>query len=702
MTQRNPNTDAVLRAMRRASLVAVCLPLVGHTQVNGPDDQERVIVTATRIEKPLEQVPAAVTIVGQDAIQLNRQQLALDESLTRVPGVFMQARYNFARDVRVSIRGFGARANFGIRGVKIVVDGIPETLPDGQGGVDGIDLAATSQIEVLRGPSASLWGNASGGVINVTTERPPDDGFSEVRVSAGQDDFQKLQFKTGRQGDKLGYLVSVTDSEYDGWREHALMENTQLTGRFNVDLGGDRELISVLSYTDQPRSDDPGAVNAAQAAANPRAAFANNLLFNAGESQEKTRLGFVYNTPLAEGHSLQARTFIVDRTFNAILPTGNAGIIDLDSGFIGVGLTYSFESTLGSMPNTLMVGFDYEQQDDDRDRFNNSGGGVKSEWNFSQNESVESHGVYVQNDLGITDTVTFSAGVRFDEIEYDVSDFCFQIAACVDPDGDSSGVVSVDDVSPMLGVTVNANNRLTFYGTYSTAFEAPTTTEFAQPDGVSGGFNPNVNPQDARNLEVGVRGLVGDNVRYEVALFDIKGEDELVQTETPVADRFYFANAAESSRQGIEFSLSADLTDRLTTMVSLTLSDFKFDRFVDSDGNNYSGNRIPGTLEDYLFAEIVYRDPDGLFAAFDINLIGDQFAENGNTVLVDNYMLANLRLGYDFTNGSMRISPFVGITNLFDENYFGDIRINAAFGQRYFDPAPGRSAYAGVTVRFGR
>lgn len=696
MTERNNETR--LRALRNASLLALCLPLVAHGQASSADEQ--IVVTATRIDKPLQQVPAAITVVGQDEVQLDRQQLALDESLTRVPGIFMQARYNFARDLRVSIRGFGARANFGIRGVKIVVDGIPETLPDGQGGVDGIDLGTTGQIEVLRGPSASLWGNASGGVINITTEKPPADGFAEVRLSGGEYAFQKLQFKTGAQGDTLGYLVSVSDQSFDGWREHSRMENTQFSGRFNVDLGNDRNLVSVLSYTDQPRSDDPGAVNAALAASDPRAAFANNLFYNAGENQKRTRLGFVYNTPLAEGHRLQARTFVVDRTFNAILPTANSGIIGLDSGFTGAGLTYFFDGSWGNKPDSLMIGYDYEQQDDDRQRYDNAGGGVRSEWNFSQNENVESQGVYLQNDVSLTDAVTLTTGVRYDKIQYHVTDFCLYTLGCVDPDGDSSGIVSVDDVSPMIGVTINTNNRRTFYATYSSAFEAPTTTEFAQPDGVSGGFNPNVKPQEARNLEVGVRGLIAEKMRYDIALFDIKGKDELVQTETPVADRFYFANAAESSRRGIEFSLTANPTERITTTVSLALSDFEFDRFVES-GNDYSGNRIPGTLNDYLFAEVVYKDPDGLFAAFDISRIGDQYAENANTVPVDAYTLANLRVGYDFMSGSAQISPFLGITNLFDETYFGDVRINAAFGGRYFDPAPGRTAYAGVTIKFG-
>ena len=179
---------------------------------------EEIIVTATRIEQPLERVTAAVSVIGQDDIQLARQQLGLDESLARVPGLFMQNRYNFAQDLRLSIRGFGARANFGIRGVKILVDGIPETLPDGQGSVDGIDIGATSQIEVLRGPSSSLYGNASGGVISVTTEEPPSETQGMVRVSAGDYGFRKIQAKLGGQTDSIGYMISLSDSEVDGYR----------------------------------------------------------------------------------------------------------------------------------------------------------------------------------------------------------------------------------------------------------------------------------------------------------------------------------------------------------------------------------------------------------------------------------------------------------------------------------------------------
>ena len=176
---------------------------------------EEVIVTATMIERTLERTPASVSVIGEDDIQLGRQQLALDEALSRVPGLFMQNRYNFAQDLRLSIRGFGARGQFGIRGVKVLVDGIPETLPDGLGSVDSIDLGATSQIEVIRGPSSALYGNASGGVISLTSESGGADPYGRVRVAAGGHGFEKSQVKFGGATDSFDYLVSFSDQELE-------------------------------------------------------------------------------------------------------------------------------------------------------------------------------------------------------------------------------------------------------------------------------------------------------------------------------------------------------------------------------------------------------------------------------------------------------------------------------------------------------
>jgi iron complex outermembrane receptor protein len=653
---------------------------------------EEIIVTATRIEKALDRVPAAISVIGQEDIQLGRQQLALDESLSRVPGVYMQNRFNFAQDLRVSIRGFGARANFGIRGIKILVDGIPETLPDGQGSVDSIDLGATSQIEVLRGPSSSLWGNASGGVISITSELAPAEPFSEVRVTAGEDAYQKLQFKAGGGGDRMGYLVSLSDSSYDGYREQSRSENTQLTGRFNFDLGGDREFLTVLSYTDQPISDDAGALNLAELAADRRAARDVNATFDAGESLEQSRIGFVYNMPIGEKHQLSARNYYAWRDFGNKLPFPAGGIVELDRFFAGGGINYIYDGTLAGRPNQVIIGLDVDHQDDDRQRFNNSPGGIAGALTFEQNETVRSRGLFAQNDLTLSENVELSFGVRADSVEFDVTDRFLS-------DGDDSGNVKLDDVSPMVGIIVGLTENVSVYGTYSSAFETPTTTEFNRPDG-TGGFNPSLEPQVATNFEIGLRGSIAEKHFYEVAVFNIEVDDELIPFEVPLSPgRVFFQNAGRSNRDGIEFSLRANPTDRLRATLSYTYSDFEFDEFIDANLNDFAGNTIPGIGEHVLFAEIAYRHERGWYAALDLLHSGDQYADNANAVLEDGYALGNLRMGFEKELDSMTISPFLGINNLFDETYNANIRINA-FGGRYYEAAPGRNAYAGISVLF--
>ncbi|NIW25380.1 MAG: TonB-dependent receptor plug domain-containing protein, partial [Gammaproteobacteria bacterium] len=213
------------------------------------------------MDTELGRTPAAISVVGIDDIQLGRQQLNLDESLSRVPGVYMQSNYNFSRDLRLSIRGFGARAAFGIRGVKIIVDGIPETVADGQGQVDTIDFGTARQIEVIRGPSSSLYGNASGGVVSVISEGGTETPYATARLSAGAFDFRKIQVKTGGTAGPMDYVVSLADTSLDGYRDHAEWENTQLSGRFNFDLAGDSSFLAVVNYTDQPISNDPGGIN---------------------------------------------------------------------------------------------------------------------------------------------------------------------------------------------------------------------------------------------------------------------------------------------------------------------------------------------------------------------------------------------------------------------------------------------------------
>lgn len=651
---------------------------------------EEIIVRSTRLETSLQHVPAAVSVVSKDDIQIARQQLGLDESLTRVPGLFMQNRFNFAQDLRVSIRGFGARANFGIRGVKILVDGIPETLPDGQGSVDGLDIGATEQIEVIRGPSSSLYGNASGGVISLTTEPPPDEPFAEVHASTGRYGYQRIQLKAGGSGERVGYLLSAADTQYDGYRELSRFENRQLTGRFTFDLGGDRELLTVVNFTDQPVADDPGGLTAQLVAENPRAAWPTHVTFRAGEALDQQRIGFVYSMPLGDGHSLTARNYYVWRDFENSLAFANGGIVHFDRFYAGGGLTYTFDGFWLDRPNRLIVGFDYDSQDDDRRRFDNLSG-TRGALTFDQNESVKSTGIFLQNELSINENLLLTMGLRLDEVEFDVTDHFLA-------DGDDSGRRKLDGTSPMLGLTYTISPSMSAYATYSTAFETPSTTEFANPTG-GGGFNPILDPQEATNLEIGIRGLLAERHRYEVALFSIDVDDELIPFALPeTPGRVYYQNAGRSTRNGLEFSLVSQPTDSLQATFAYTYSDFKFDRFVDDSGV-FNGNVIPGTAKHVLFGELSYRNARGLFAALDVLHVDDQYVNNANTAVNDAYTLTNLRVGYEYTTGALIVTPYVGVQNLFDETYNANVRVNDALG-RFFEPGPRRNGFAGVSVNW--
>jgi iron complex outermembrane receptor protein len=679
------------RHLGKAVLPATIAVMTAHAQQNGKPLDE-IVVRATRIERSLEDVPAAVSVIDQSTIQVARQQLALDEALGRVPGLFMQNRYNFAQDLRLSIRGFGARAQFGIRGIKVLVDGIPETLPDGQGSVDSIDLGATSQIEVIRGPSSTLYGNASGGVISVVSESGSEQPFAELRVAGGRYDFQKVQLKAGGSGERVDYFVSLSDSDYEGFRQNNRAESRQLTGRFGFDLGGERELLTVVNFTDQPTSDDPGGITAAQAAADPRSAFPANVAFHAGEVLEQTRLGFVYSMPLGENHSISARNYYAWRDFGNQLPVLAAGNVDLDRTFMGGGFSYSYDGFWLDRPNRLIVGIDFDDQDDDRRRYDNLQG-VQGPLTFDQNEHVTSQGIFVQNELSISERLQLTMGLRFDQVEFEVSDRFLT-------DGfDDSGSKQFDDTSPMVGLVVDLTPNLNFYTTYSSAFETPTTTEFNKPDG-TGGFNLGLDPQVARNFEVGLRGTLRERHRYDLALFTIDVDDELIPFEV-VPGRNAFENAGTSTRDGLELSFILNPTDRWQATLSYTYSDFTFDQFVDLDNpaNDFSGNVIPGTAENVLFGEINYSHPAGWFAAADVLYVDEQFGNNANTVLIADYTLANLRFGWDLDLGDFSLSPFIGVNNVADEDYTANVRLNA-FGGRYFEPGPGRNGYAGVSLNY--
>ena len=680
-----------LRVELRRCLQLVLLlqvPGLAAAQVPDEDDLDEIVVIATRMESAVRDVARSISVVGKERIQVGTQQLGLDEALAGVPGLYMQNRFNFAQDLRISLRGFGARSSFGIRGIKVLVDGIPETLPDGQAGVDSIDLGSTQSIEVLRGPASSLYGNASGGVISVTSELGSATPFIEGRLAAGEYGYLQGQLKSAGNIGESEYLLNLARTEIDGYRDHSDARGSVLNSKLRVPLGESDRLTFSLNLTDQPQADDPGGIDAAQAEAAPSSARDRNVLFDAGESLEQQRFGAVYERFRPAGN-LTLRNYYAWREFGNRLPFVDGGSVDLDRFFWGVGAQYSF----GNLPDalSLAVGVDIERQDDDRKRFDNNEGSLGA-MVFDQNEQVDSNGIYLQAQYELNDRWSLLAGLRYDEISYDVADRYLD-------NGNDSGVLDFDEVSPSLALNYRMDNGVLF-ASYSSAFETPTTTELANPD-ASGGFNPSLGPQLADSFELGYKYSAG-NLYYELAWFTIDLEDELIPFELEAfPGRTFYANAGSSSRDGIEAAVSWESETGLRVDASYTWSDFKFDNFVDDNGSDFAGKQLPGLPEHFAYLGLSYASQSGFTGTLETIYSGSLYANNANTAAVSSYTVTNLRFAYEFRTGQWILRPYAGVNNFLDESYNSNIRINA-FGGRYFEPAPERNFYAGIVVHFSK
>lgn len=651
--------------------------------------QEEITVSATRVERDILTVPLAVTTVERDDIQ-RRQLLGLDESLGRIPGLYASGRYNFSRDLRISMRGFGARGNFGIRGLKVFVDGIPSTAPDGQTALDDLDLNSVERVEVTRGLASALYGQSAGGVINITTESGTPKPFAEAGMMFGEDDYTRSMFKTGGEAGALNYYVNGSYLDYDGYRDHADFEQGTINSKFRYAFADGSVGQLIFRAADAPNGDDAGGLTLAEATADRRQARDRNVAFDASEKVKEQKLGVSWNKRF-DVHELSLRNYYNWREFDANLPLPpflGDGAVQFDRFFYGGGGQYSNSTPLFGHGNRATLGFEVETITDDRQRFQNLNGS-RGALGFDQDEVADTVGVFLQNEFAITEQIGLQAGLRYDHIVYEVEDKFFA-------NGDQSSRIEFNELNPMFGINYSLRPELNLYANYATSFETPTFTELASPaeSGTLGGF-ANVAPQRAEGYEVGVKGVVAGRVRYELAFYDMDVEDEV----TNVADRngrAFFENA-DTERHGVEAGLVAELLEGLDFTATYTYTNFDFDRFPTAVGAE--GKRLPGVPRHFGYLEFDYTHPTGLWAKWDLALAGSLYADNLNQTQIGAYQVSNLMFGYDWKRGPLTVSPNVGITNLFDELYNADVRIQDQT-LRYYEPAPDRSAFGGLRLRY--
>ncbi len=665
---------------------------VAQQHIDPPLMLDPIVVTATRLPQSLSDTPAAISVVEQPDIQEARPTVSLDEPLNRVPGVFVQNSGNFAQDFRIQIRGFGTRAAFGVREIKVLVDGLPETLPDGQTELDMLDLGAIKRIEVLRGPASSLYGNASGGVIQLFTEDGPDTPAADARLLGGSFGLQKYQVKGGGRAGAARAFLSGSFVQLDGFRDQSASRSGIVNGKLRYDRNDRTAITLLLTAVDAPTAEDAGGLTRAEADANPRQASRLNTQLDAGEEVLQGRAGVVA-THCTDTGELSAYAYGLYRDFANRLPIPSqappeqGGIVAFHRFSPGGGLRYALATALLRGAQQLAAGIDVQHQDDERRRFANVGG-ERGALGLHQRERVTSVGPYVRETVFLRDDLEVSGGVRYDRV-----DFTADVA--LPANSGASGSRTLDAWSPAGGVRYSPRSWLALFGDIGTAFQVPTTTELANPSGP--GFSPDVGPQTATSYEVGGK-TEWERVRGEVVGFFVDITDELIPFELQSQPgRTFFRNAGRSQRYGLELDWQADLLRSWRWTSALTLIHAEFRDYTTSQGA-FDGNDEPGIPSWQVYQELLYRHRSGGFAALEAFLVDDSFVDDANANRSRGYELVNLRAGYERTFGNWTIEPFVGLNNLTDAAYDGRVRLNAQNG-RFFEPAPGFNAYGGVVVR---
>ena len=682
------------RRLPVACALALALGLPAHAENDDGADEAGSLqslapieVESVRLNTEVLTTPAAVDVTEAQDIQQGRAKAQLDSALNRTPGVYANNGSNFAQNLRISIRGFGARSAFGVRGVRVRVDGIPETLPDGQAQTDSIDLGAVERLEVIRGPFSALYGNATGGVVDITTTTPASGPVDRGELTLGSYGYRRIEAATAQERGDWGYALTASQLDLDGYRENSEVKKQQLTGKLERRVGATGTLRLITRILDAPDTQDPGGVTLEQARADRRAARDANIAFDSRQYASQQTVGLVYEDQLSDRQSYEANLFYTNRDFIQYLPFEDGGVVAYDRDFFGGGVqTTRFDDLFGHA-NQLVAGVDVQVQQDARERFDNVAGD-KGALGLEEDQQATSVGVFAQNVFSLTRDLELTTGVRYDYLDFDIDD-----AFVTDTDPDDSGSRTYHELSANAGLSYAWAERQRVYANVANAFESPTFTEFADPAG-NGGFNGDLEPQKAVQYEIGAKGELGGSARYQISAFWIDVKDELIVFNDD-GRRDFFENSGKSRRKGIEAKLEYALTPDLSATAAYTLADYEYREFVDNGGNDYAGNAIPGLPEERLFGELAWRRPGVGYAVADMRYASSFFADNANTAQIENAWIFNGRLGKTIPAGNDELTVYLGIDNIFDEMYFDNIRINA-FGGRYYEPAPGRTFYTGL------
>ena len=650
--------------------------------VNDSIKLKEVIVSITKIKENIKNSPFAISSKNFSKFQTSAKQSYLSEYIESVPGVFISNDNNFAQDSRISIRGFGSRANFGIRGIKLIVDGVPETTPDGQSQIDNLNLEIIEKIEIIKGTSSSLYGNSSAGVIKIQSISEFDKNFTKIGYALGSNNHEKKQAFVGVKSNKTFYTFLVSQTKGKGYRNFGDFKNSNFNFRIKKNISKDSWLSFNFNMVDSPYSNDPGGLKIEEVNQDRKQARDRNIQYNTSEEINHYKASLNFNKKINKKLSFSTYAFISNRNFNGKIPVKNGGAIDLKRKYWGIGGNFLFKTKLKTQ-----IGFDIGNQNDRRKRYNNDTG-IIGEQVLDQNEKFSNLGIYLVNKYNL-ERLSISSGLRYDMNKIILEDLFFS-------DGDSSGNITLNSFNPSLGFNYKLNERSRIFINTSSGFETPTLNEFSSSP-IGTGFNKNLKSQINMGFELGFSIFnTQKKSNIDVVYFRSITNDEILSYEDEkFPNQKFYNNAGKTERNGIEINGFYTL-NRTVISSSYSLGNYVFKEFIENN-LNYKDNKIPGIPNDVLTLNIEHKTKNELFLNLTFKNIGDIYTNNSNNIKVDDFNTFNFKIGKEFKLSQSNVYPYLIISNVFDKEYFDNIRINA-FGGRYYEPAPKRTIFGGIKV----
>lgn len=660
--------------------------------------------------------PAAVSVVSGDDLRNSTAQVNLSESLGSVPGLQIQNRQNYAQDLQLSVRGFGSRSMYGVRGVRVYVDGIPATMPDGQGQTSNIDINSIDKVEVLRGPYSALYGNASGGVVNIDTQT----GSQPTTLTAGTyfgsyGSWRNSVKASGSTGDgshagDVNYTISGSRFTTNGYRDHSGTQKNLGNARLGVRID-DVSTLTLMLNSVSVDANDPGGLTRAEWKDNPRQSPRGDT-FNTRKSLDQTQVGLRYQREMSENDQLTLTTWHGERhttQYQSIPvavqknPAYPGGVIVLERKYSGIDTRWKHQDQIGSVPFSVIGGLDYETMTERRQGFQNyviDNGttelGEKGEQRRNEKNVMWNLDPYLQTSWDLTPKWTLDAGMRYSTVSFDSTDYYVTTG-----NGDDSGSKRYHKLLPMGSLNYAVTDAWNVYLSAGRGFETPTINElsYRSVDGSQTGLNLGLKPSTSDTVELGSKTRIGYGL-LTAAVFQTNTDNELV-VEDSSNGRSVYKNAGKTRRQGVEMSFDQQFAENWQMKMAWTYLDATYRNSTcdDSGSCTPSGNRLPGVAKNMGYASLAWAPEQGWHAGADVRYMGSIQADDENDAKAPSYTVVGLSTGYKFGWDKWSLDLFSRVDNLFDKAYVGSVIVNEGNG-RYYEPAPGRNYGVGASLSY--